>query len=250
MSEPEKLQQLCEAVAEDLRSLAQLHDHEPVRETFRALVEIDFPHNLGLRLQSDGAGEAIKLMEEALAELGVEPDAETLDWLAVDYADIYLNHVLRASPYESVWFDDENLERQAAMFQVREYYQNHGLTVTGWETRTEDHLVHQLEFIAFLFDGRGEQDRLEEAARFMDEHMLRWIGQFAAQVAVRAGTRYFAALALLTEAYVEELREVLAELSGKSRPSQEEIAERMREKSGPATPDHSSCMVQNQPAGS
>ncbi len=236
MSEEEQLQQLCEAVAEDLRSLAQLHDHEPLQETFRAMVEIDFPHNLGLRLESEGAGNAIKLMEEALVELGIEPDANTLDWLAVDYADIYLNHALRASPYESVWFDDEGLERQAAMFQVRDYYRRHELTVKNWEARPEDHLVHQLEFIAFLFDGCDEQDRLEEAARFMDEHLLRWMGQFAVQVVARAGTRYFAALALLTEAYVEELRQLLVELMGKSRPSQEEIEARMREKSEPVPP--------------
>jgi len=38
--------------------------------------------------------------------------------LAADFAAIYLNHSIQASPCESVWLDEEGLMRQQPMFKV------------------------------------------------------------------------------------------------------------------------------------
>ena len=43
----------------------------------------------------------------------------------------------------------------------------------------DDHLVVELRFLAFLFAQAKGRDDLAEAARFMDEHLLRWTGRFA-----------------------------------------------------------------------
>ena len=51
---------------------------------------------------------------------------------------------------------------------------------------------------------------------------------FAQRVASRCDTAYFAAAALLTGAYCEELRDLLAEVLDEPRPSVEEIDERMK----------------------
>ena len=62
----------------------------------------------------------------------------------------------------------------------------------------------------------------------MDEHLLRWIDRFADQVAARCATPYFAGVAALTAAYVDELRDLLAEILEEPRPSAEEIEARMQ----------------------
>jgi putative dimethyl sulfoxide reductase chaperone len=66
-----------------------------------------------------------------------------------------------------------------------------------------------------------------EAARFLDEHLLRWIGLFSERVAGRCATRYFAGLNSLTSAYLEELRGHLEKILDEPRPAAEEIQRRM-----------------------
>jgi TorA maturation chaperone TorD len=108
------------------------------------------------------------------------------------------------------------------MFAVRSYYRRHGLRVVDWARRPDDHLVTQLEFLAYLLEG-GEGDVAKEAAAFLDEHLRRWIGRFSRRVAQQCRTSFYAALALLTSAYVEELRSVLSALLSAPQPSRDEL---------------------------
>jgi TorA maturation chaperone TorD len=218
------LARLRTAASEDLLMLALLHDRELDRELIHALWRDCYEDFLGLRLQGPRAARALALLREGLTEIPTELRQATLDWLAADYADIYLTYGLRASPCESVWLDDDNLTLQEPTFQVRAWYRRYGLAVTDWRKRSDDHLVYQLRFLAHLLDGEGELVDLTEVARFMDEHPLRWISQFAERVAGRCGTQFYAGLALLTSAYLEELRDLLAQVTGTPRPAPEELA--------------------------
>jgi len=220
------------AVADDLRTFAALHGRELDQPAIADLKRLDFPANLGLRLTSELAAQGAAAMRAALAALPADAGPDVLDELAVDYVDIYLTHALRAAPTESVWLDRENLERQEPMFAVRDYYRRHGLRVIDWAKRPDDHLVTQLEFLAHLFR-EGHDDALAEAAGFLDEHLRRWLGQFAKRVAQRCQTPFYAALAMLTMVYIEELRDILAALLDKPRPSREEL-ETLRDDSVPA----------------
>lgn len=199
----------CSAVADDLNMLAALHDNEVEERLLNAMDISDFPMQLGLRMTTADAVVAQRIMKQALDNLPRPFDKKTIDTLAADYADIYLSYSFRASPYESVWLDEENLERQAPMFEVREWYERFGVAVPDWRIRADDHIVHQLQFLAFLFYQEEHQQKIEEVARFMDQHLLRWLGLFAERVAERCTSKYFAGAALLTNAYCEELREVL-----------------------------------------
>ena len=232
--QPDKLTPLCHAIREDLLLLALLHDRELDRETLNGLRAECRRDCFGFRLQGAEARAALRLFRQGLDDIPRDFASATLDILAAEYADIYLNHSLQASPCESVWTDEVGLTMQEAMFQVRDWYRRHGLTVKNWRMRADDHLVTQLQFLGYLLDAEPSEARLEETARFLDEHLLRWIGAFAERVSARCRTRLYAGLAKLTSAYLEEYRELVAGLLDSPRPSDEEIEARMRSKK-PAT---------------
>lgn len=231
----EVLEHFSNIVARDMQALALLHAAEPDAELLEALRASGFPRNLGLGLDADPGPDGSRLMGEALTAMadGADPASQAqLDELAVDYADTYLCLTHRASPCESFWLDEENLERQEPMFQVREYYRRHGLGAADWRKRSDDHLVLQLQFLAHLIGSSSRAPdymaRLGEAARFMDDHLLRWLPQFSQRVASRCATRFFAGLACITEAYCEELRDLLAEILADPRPEPETVERRMK----------------------
>lgn len=220
----------CSAVAEDLSILAMLHDVEPDKKLLSSLRSEGFTSSLGLRLKSDEGKKSLAFFDKTLHDLPKEIVTETLDQLAADYASIYLNHGIHASPEESVWIDEENLICQDSMFQVRNCYERHGLGVADWRIRPDDHLVMQLRFLQFLFEKNPDLETFGEVAQFMDEHLLRWLMQFSDRVANRCDTPYFAGLSLVTAYYCEELRDLLANILDEPRPTDEEIEERMKPK--------------------
>ncbi|MCU7916812.1 MAG: molecular chaperone TorD family protein [Candidatus Thiodiazotropha sp. (ex Epidulcina cf. delphinae)] len=222
------LKVFCQAVADDMAMLSSLHDKEPDAGLLQALREEGFPDGLGLELIGESGQRAFDLMKRALAALPEQIDDAVLDELAADFANIYLNYGIHVSPEESVWIDDENLTCQESMFQVRAWYEAYGLMADNWRIRPDDHLVLQIRFLAHLFSVVQSEADIKQAGRFMDEHLLRWLSFFSEDVATRCNTAYYVGVALLTDAYCEELRDLLATILDESRPSQEEIDERMR----------------------
>lgn len=219
------------ALADDLDLLVRLHGGELDASTIEALRADAFPQGLGL-LPADAAVEA---MRDAVAELRV--DLASLDTLAADFAAIYLNNAYGASPYESVWLHDEHLACQQPMFELRELYAAAGLQVDDWRKRYDDHFVLQLQYLARRCRAAEEGAPLEAIGRFIDEHLGYWFAEFAAKVAARCGTRFYAALAVLTAAWIERLREAIEEISGELRLPREVVAERVRAKFSEATAD-------------
>jgi TorA maturation chaperone TorD len=227
-TEPAWPQPLREALADDLDTLVLLQDRELTAELLAALEPIGFPDNLGLVPATEGARQAWALAREAVASLPELPAAETLDLLAADYAAIYLNGSFGASPCESVWLSDEHVACDAPMFELRALYAAHGLQAADWRRRPDDHLLLQLQFVARRLRAGGGAAELAELASLLDEHLLRWLGEFAVCVAARCDTALYAGLVSLTFAYVEDLRERLAIALGADRPSAEEVEQRYR----------------------
>ncbi len=211
-----------DAIADDLKLLAVLHESEMDALGLAQLKELEFPTTLGLNLSGEQTKCAQNLMTEVVRALPWEPDEALLDELAVDYADIYLTYRLRAAPAESVWLDKDHLIRQQPMFQTRAAYRLRGLKVADWRKHSEDHLVTQLHFLAHLFGECRDEKALREAATFLDNHLLKWINMFAERVAQRCRTPFYGALAKLTHSYLEELRDVLSELVDVPRPKLKE----------------------------
>lgn len=193
---------LClHAASEDLAALAWLHEAERDVETLVRLHSTGFPD--GLTLAAPEAPPRVA-MGDALKVIGAVPGHQRPsleDDLAADYAGIYLTHALRASPYESVWRDEEKLMMQGPSFAVRDRYRAHGLMAANWRHTADDHVTNELAFLSYLLSCGDVQ----EARRFIDEHLLQWLPNFAERVTARASTRFYAALASLTLHVVENL---------------------------------------------
>jgi len=212
------------AYAEDLRLLARLHEREVRKGLLVALAGADFPRTLALAPIDDAGEAAFDIMARALNGPEGAGDAASLDALHADFAAIYLNHAYDVSPNECVWLDPEGLILQEPMFEVRRWYAHYGLKARDWRRLSDDHLTTQLDFVAHLLAhplDHGPQD----AAAFMDHHILRWIETFASRVATRCQTQFYAGLALVTVAALKRLRADLVELCGMPLIELEPIAE-------------------------
>lgn len=190
--------------AEDLRLLAWLHVQERSLATLLELAAGGFPE--GLAMGSTAETAAMRDALTALAE-AADPAAQN-DELAADFAAIYLTHAYRVSPCESVWRDEDHLAWQEPTFAVRDWYRRYDLAVSDWRALPDDHLAHQLEFIAWLL----EKNEAEAAARFMDAHLLTFLPDFCALVTERVATDFYRSLAGITQAAVVALRRQLPEV--------------------------------------
>lgn len=220
--------ELRTALADDLDQLIRLHDRELDAETLAALRATGFPGGLAL-LPADEAGAAARAdMADALAAIPDPVAAAMLDELAADYAAIYLNNAFGASPYESVWLDDDHLACQQPMFELREIYAAAGLQVADWRTRYDDHCVFQLQYLRHCLATGAVNG--EELANFIDEHIGYWFPEFAQRVAGFCGTPFYAALAALTHVWLRALRGLLDEMYGCPVPTHEEMKARIERK--------------------
>lgn len=162
----DELRVFFQIIADDMEMLAVLHDKEPAGALIEKLREEDFPGGLGLKLVEGKGLQAIGLMRQALQNFPEKIDAAIVDELAVDFASIYLNYAIHASPEESVWIDEENLACQDSMFRVRNWYEQYDLKAENWRVRPDDHLVLQLQFLSRLFQEEPSEFHMRTIARF------------------------------------------------------------------------------------
>lgn len=202
------------AIADDLALLARLHDREIDADAYESLRAAPPAEWFALKLAGHGFDEATGLFALAFERAPSPVSTDVLDELAAEYAAIYLMHGYQAAPAESVWVDDDGLERQDPMFKVRDWYARFGYKAPDWRKRSDDHIAHELAFLALLAPGLGERETAEPVAAFLREHPLVWAPQFAARVATRCSSPFYAAVALITIAYLEALSETLVRLYG------------------------------------
>ncbi|MCP4408576.1 MAG: hypothetical protein GY807_12585 [Gammaproteobacteria bacterium] len=221
---------IIRVLAEDLLFLASLHEREFEADELRELAAHPMTDRLNILFQTERFAQSLKLADDGLARLRETEIEVFTDQLAADYSDIYLTHKCRAAPTESVWLDEDGLERQQPMFEVRRWYEDFGVSAPNWRTRPDDHIALQLQFVAHLLmleEPGIEPPRL--AGCFLDEHLLVWVDLFASRVAERCSTTFYAGVATLTAAYVDAARELIAGFPECERPA----PERRRKAAGP-----------------
>jgi TorA maturation chaperone TorD len=215
------------AAADDLRLLAFLNDREATPELLAELRMAPVMTRFSIQPSDEEGRAAFGILDAALQSAECDGSPRQMDLLAADFAAIYLNHAFSISPTEGTFVEPEGLDRQEPMFEVRRWYTHYGVTVADWRRRPDDHLAHQLQFIAHLIDA-PTPDAPKDAAAFMDHHVLRWIDHFASRVAQRCDTQFYAGVALTTAAILKTLRHQLVDLVGMPLVEMEPIEEEKR----------------------
>jgi TorA maturation chaperone TorD len=201
--------------AEALGPVIRLHDREADSEVIEGLWAADFPAVAAVLLEDSADGAVAEGFARVLAGMPRPVPPSVLDELAADFADGYLTHGFRAAPTGSVWLTEDHLERQQPMFDVRDWYAHYGLRVPDWRIRSDDHIVHELQFVAHLL-ALGTPDALTDAAAFMDSHLLPWAPDFCVRIAAHARHPFHAGAALLTRALLAALRSELTDATGRA----------------------------------
>ena len=220
------------AAGGDLALLARLHGMELDGDLLERLKDAPFAELFAL-VPEDGMGrEACEVIDRGWEVLDEGDPARLRDRLAADFAALYLTHRHRVSPDESVWLDEDGLARQKPMLEVREWYARFGVAAPDWRKVPDDNIALQLAFVSHLMTaGDGEGGWLaapEDAARFLDEHLLLWLDDFTSAAASRCHTPFYAGLAIFTAAWMRAFREMLARLTGIAPLTPEERAARRK----------------------
>jgi putative dimethyl sulfoxide reductase chaperone len=203
--------EVAELLSCDLNFLARLHDREADADLLTFMLRQDPQDWFGLKLAGPEYEEGARLIRIALAQVSMSPNEGLLDDLAADYAAIYLTHAYRASPCESFWRDEDNLERQEPMFEARAWYEKFGLGAPDWRKRSDDHIAFELQFLALMLSKGSDAAATKGAAEFLKLHPMRWIPDFTRRVVSRCQEPFYAGAALLTLAYLQRLCDLFAQ---------------------------------------
>ncbi len=137
------------------------------------------------------------------------PGADFLQTLRVDFTHLF---ILSSPPYEAALLDESGHLNSKTTDRVTDFYRASGYDPgrgSGGARHSSvaamDHLSVELEFLAHLAgaeeeawragEEEGARARLAEAARFMDEHLLRWAPLYTAAMEEEAETGFYRELA-------------------------------------------------------
>lgn len=202
------------ALADDLEVFIRLHDHEADSEllaTLRQTLPADW---FALKLHGELFESAQALVVDGLAAIPEPVGSGDLNDMAAEFAAIYLTYAYQAAPTESVWRDEDHLERQEAMFAVRRWYAKYGVAAPNWRIRSDDHIVNELQFLGLLLLRAEDAAGLRDVALFLRDHLLVWVPEFAKRVALRCRLPFYAGACLMTSVYLEHLAELVGAYTG------------------------------------
>jgi TorA maturation chaperone TorD len=152
-------------------------------------------------------------LEVRTRRLGEHFTSEGIENLLVDYTRLFLGpSLILAKPYGSVWLRGERTLMQDSTAAVSELYREAGFDLADTFHELPDHIAAELEFL-YLLIYRENEARLNEdvsaleavarqRARFLSEHLGRWVIAFTAAMGAGAQSAFYRELAELTEVFV------------------------------------------------
>ncbi|MFZ5817217.1 MAG: TorD/DmsD family molecular chaperone [Bacillota bacterium] len=202
--------------------LAQALLAEPSQALIRSLAESGAIRLFPFADQSDPIQQGAAAVEAYLSDPG-HATREAHDRLLWDYTRMFIGPArLPAPPYESAYRTADRLLFQPETLEVRRFYREYGLISARLGSEPDDHIGLELQFLyetcrlAAEQAARGEVAGLEQVLvdqrRFLDEHLLRWAGDFAADVAASAETSFYRGTAHLLAGFLPVDRRILDEL--------------------------------------
>lgn len=173
-----------------------------------------------LEISEEDFQQGLKLLQSWVRESERNHFNEVLTLLQEDYTALFIGpgHLL-APPWESVYLTEERLTFGVSTMEVRECYLRHGLVFARKNSEPDDHFGLEMEFMSKLIAKQcqsfkaGQQEEAALLAReqlcFLQEHILKWLNDFTANILNNARTPYFQGLALLARGYLTWDREHL-----------------------------------------
>lgn len=137
-------------------------------------------------------GEALRRMHADVRRGGAAHDA-----IRRDFVRLFVGPKKKlAPPWESVYRSPERLVMQVHEREVVKAYAAQRVGFDGMGTeRPADHIALELQFMAILLERAGHRRAATEALRrFLDQHVLRWVPAFAADVTQNARTDFLRAV--------------------------------------------------------
>lgn len=136
--------------------------------------------------------------------------ADVLDKLKGEYTKLLIGPgTLPAPPWESVYISKENTLFQESTLKVRRAYLEYNFLPANYPREADDHIALELDFMAHLADLAQESfqvDKLEETKKvlfdqqkFLKEHLLVWIGDFAQKIQESKSHYFYPQMAALTD---------------------------------------------------
>lgn len=123
-----------------------------------------------------------------------------LENIAVDYTSLFAGCRQNSPyPYESVFTGREGrIMMQEARDQVVEVYNENGyvINVSGENNEPEDHVSHELRFLAHLHARAAKADIAQAATEkaidtFKQSHLVMWVPDFCREVEEQADTKFY-----------------------------------------------------------
>jgi putative dimethyl sulfoxide reductase chaperone len=200
---------------------------EPSREFIEFLIKREIVQAFPFADSHAGFSEALGRIVNYLKESEVL-SVRNYDRLHWDYTRMFIGPAkLPAPPWESVYRDADHLHFSKETLDVRNAYRKYNLLPMDFGREPDDHIGLELDFMHKLCEKAKEKARasdetglaeiLKDQKAFLDEHLLRWVPDWARDVVNSAETDFYRGMALLLEAFIRLDREIIDELFAPSR---------------------------------
>ncbi|NMA69147.1 MAG: molecular chaperone TorD family protein [Desulfitobacterium sp.] len=208
------------------RLLQRVFGTDPQLEILETAVSEHTRESLQLILQEDEHlfdkhFETLDNLKESLAT-----DSEgTLDKLKGEYTYLFIGpDKLPAPPWESVYLSKERILFQENTLNVRRVYLEYNFLPSNYPHEADDHLGLELDFMAHLSklaqehfeNGQTEELKkvLQDQKKFLDEHLLMWIDEFANDIQKSKTHYFYPSMADLTKHVLKIDNVIIDELLG------------------------------------
>jgi putative dimethyl sulfoxide reductase chaperone len=158
-------------------------------------------------LLSEAVPDILSDLKDTLDKIDMTSDSELED-LLWEYTRLFIGpYQLPCPPWESVYTSPKRLMMQEAYNEVRDYYNKAGLTVNN-QGIMADHIGAELNFLAVVLqkahsDPKKEQYYRDLTRGFLDEHVTKWIPQFARDMEDAADLSFYKTLARVTRSMID-----------------------------------------------
>lgn len=180
--------------------LAHLYSKEPSQEFIQSVKDRHF----------------LSLLKELGIELGNNfedtPLGELVDELAVEYTRLFIGPGKHIYPYESAYCNGKGGVFGNTTFDIKNLIESCGLRYKSDFHGDFDHVSIELEFMEKITEAETEARKEKDSKKiieflkferqFLDEHLVRWIPEFADNVIQQANLNFYREMAKLTREYI------------------------------------------------